>query len=149
MQSTAAPPSDAAYPRHPRIAVGAIVFHQGRVLLVARKNPPSQGLWAIPGGSVELGERMTAAAEREILEETGLTVRAHTPVETFEVIDRDEGGDVRYHYVIVDLAADYLHGEIRPGDDALEARWVSQEELALLPVNPKTRQVLKKHYNFP
>jgi ADP-ribose pyrophosphatase len=91
---------------------------------------------------------MAAAAEREIFEETGLVVQAHAPVTIFEVIERDARGSVRYHYVIVDLAADYISGEIRPGDDALEARWISEEELALLPVNPKTREVLKKYYAF-
>ena len=141
-------PPPGSYPPHPRVAVGAIVFHRRRVLLVCRKHSPSKGWWAIPGGRVELGESLAAAAEREILEETGLIVGARGPVETFEVIDRDEKGAIRYHYVIVDLAADYLRGRIRPGDDALQARWVSEDELDRLPVNAKTRQVLQKHYDF-
>jgi 8-oxo-dGTP diphosphatase len=137
-----------AYPRHPRLAVGAIVFRRGRVLLVRRAHPPAQGTWAIPGGSVNLGESLAAAAEREIREETGLRVRAAEPVVTFEVIERDDGGRIRYHYVIVDLAAEYLSGSIHAGDDALEARWVSAGELQRLPVNPTTRRVLKQHYDF-
>ncbi len=137
-----------SYPTCPRVAVGAIVFHRGRVLLVCRRHPPGRGLWAIPGGRVELGESLAAAAEREILEETGLAVRAGDPVEVFEVVERDDRGAVVYHYVIVDLAAEYLHGDIRAGDDALEARWVPAGELARLAVNPKTRQVLRKRYGF-
>jgi ADP-ribose pyrophosphatase len=130
------------------VAVGAIVFHRRRVLLVRRGRPPSQGRWAIPGGRVALGECLADAAEREIKEETGLTIRAGEPVVTFEVIDRDENAAVRYHYVIVDLEATYISGDIRPGDDALQARWVSQSELAGMAVSRKTREVLKQFYGF-
>lgn len=137
-----------SYPRRPLVAVGAIVFHRGQILLVRRGHPPSQGQWAIPGGRVKLGERLAEAAEREIREETGLSIRAGQPVVTFEVIDRDANGSVRYHYVIVDLAATYLSGVIRAGDDALQARWVSQNDLARMAVNQKTRQILKKFYDF-
>ena len=55
-----------------------------RVLLVRRGNPPSEGEWAIPGGSVELGDTLQEATECEILEETGLTIRAGDPVYIFD-----------------------------------------------------------------
>ncbi|MEE9402308.1 MAG: NUDIX hydrolase, partial [Desulfobacteria bacterium] len=105
------------YPENPQVAVGAIVIKDGRVLLVKRSQPPSKGLWAIPGGRVELGETLKEAAEREIMEETGLTIRAGDPVYTFEVIKRDDTGRIRFHYVIVDLVADYLSGKLNASDD--------------------------------
>ena len=95
------------YPDLPRLAVGAVVVHQNRVLLVRRAKAPAKGLWAIPGGSVRLGETLQQAAEREILEETGLTIRAGEPMLTFETIRRDPNGQVRFHYVIVELKAVY------------------------------------------
>jgi ADP-ribose pyrophosphatase len=136
------------YPCNPRVAVGAVVFKDERVLLVRRGQPPSEDLWAIPGGSVEIGETMQEAAEREILEETGITVRAGEPVYTFDVIDRDSAGKIRFHYVIVDLAADYVTGEPKAGDDAAEARWVTAQEIDALPVSPPTLKLLKTKFGF-
>jgi len=115
------------YPGHPRVAVGAFVFKDNRVLLVRRANPPSEDLWAIPGGKVRLGESLKDAAEREIKEETGISIRAQEPVFTFDHIERDGDDRIRFHYVIVDLKADYISGQPRPGDDALEARWISPD----------------------
>ena len=136
------------YPGNPRVAVGAVVFKDGCILLVRRGQPPAEDLWAIPGGSVEIGESLREAAEREILEETGVQIRATKPIYTFDVIDRDAAGKVRFHYVIVDLAADYVEGEPKPGDDALEARWVSAKEINSLEVSPATLKLLKNEFGF-
>jgi 8-oxo-dGTP diphosphatase len=122
-------------------------MRDGRVLLVRRGHPPSEGLWAIPGGGVELGETLQEAAEREIMEETGLTIRAGDPVYTFDVILRDDAGRVQFHYVIVDLLAHYVSGELHSGDDARDARWVTSGELEKLPVNQTTLELLKKLFN--
>ena len=136
------------YPAHPRVAIGAIVFKDGKVLLVRRGKPPAEDLWAIPGGRVEIGETLQEATEREILEETGITIRALDPAFTFDVIDRDDEGRTRFHYVIIDLTAEYISGEPRAGDDASAARWVSSGELEALKVSSKTRQLLKTRFNF-
>ncbi|MBI5552983.1 MAG: NUDIX hydrolase [Desulfobacterales bacterium] len=140
--------ASAAYPDQPLLAVGAVVIHDGRVLLVRRLRPPGAGQWAIPGGKVDLGETLAQAAEREILEETGLTIAAGEPIFTFEVVDRDAEGRVRFHYVIVDLAAEFLGGDLRAGDDASDARWVAPEELAALGVHQRTRELLQLKFNF-
>lgn len=143
-----APGTGRAYPDQARVAVGAIVFKDNRVLLVRRGKPPAEDQWAIPGGRVEIGESLQESAEREILEETGIVIRALVPVYTFDVIDRDTSGRIRFHYVIVDLTAEYIRGEPRAGDDAAAARWVSSDELATLKVSSKTRQLLKTHFDF-
>ena len=96
------------YPDAPRVAVGAVILHQDKVLLVLRGQAPAKGLWAIPGGSVELGETLQVAAEREVMEETGLKVQAGKVIHTFDAIQRDDSGRVKYHYVIVDLLAEAL-----------------------------------------
>jgi 4-nitrophenyl phosphatase len=131
------------YPDCPRVAVGAVVIHEGRVLLVKRGKPPSEGLWAIPGGSVEIGETLQTAAEREILEETGIRIKARDPVYTFEAIQRDDSGKIRFHYVIVDLLAEYLEGDPRAGDDAHDVRWVHPSDFDHMNVSRKTLDLLR------
>jgi ADP-ribose pyrophosphatase len=137
-----------AYPEHPRAAVGAVVFKDDKVLLVRRGRPPAIGQWAIPGGNVKLGETLQQAAEREILEETGIVIRAKDPIYSFDAIVRDEHGAIQFHYVIIDLAADYIDGNPRPGDDADEVRWLDAQALDNLPVSPPTLKLLKETLNF-
>ena len=136
------------YPDHPRLAVGAVVFKDEHVLLVRRGQPPAEDLWAIPGGSVEIGETLQDAAEREIHEETGIRIRAAEPIYTFDVIERDKTGSIRFHYVIVDLSAEYVSGELTAGDDAIDARWVSADEISNLAVSSTTLQLLKTKFDF-
>jgi 8-oxo-dGTP diphosphatase len=142
------PSTTGRYPDAPRAAVGAVVIKNHAVLLVRRGKAPAKGMWAIPGGSVQLGETLQVAAEREILEETGIVIRAGEPVLVFDVIQRDEAGGVKYHYVIVDLAAEYVTGDLCPGDDAADARWVRESDLAHLRVNPATRRLLAEKFDF-
>jgi len=124
------------------VGVGAVVVHEGRVLLVKRGVAPSKGLWAVPGGALELGETLQQGAEREILEETGVTIRAREPVYTFDFFERDQDRRVRFHFVIVDVAADFIQGDVKGADDAVEARWLLPEELDRLPVSKNTLKLL-------
>lgn len=132
------------YPVKPEVAVGAVVFKDGKVLLVKRKFAPSRGFWAIPGGKIKLGETMQQAAEREIFEETGIHIIAEKPIHSFDLIQRDETGKIRFHYVIVDLLAKYAGGELKAGDDVTEAAWFSLDELRRIKLNQSTKQLLHK-----
>ena len=98
-------------------------------MLVKRGKDPHRGQWAIPGGSVKLGETLQEAAEREIQEETGLIVKAKDPIYTFDLIERDPRGQIRFHYVIVDLMADLIGGNLRPSDDAVDAKWFGPQQI--------------------
>ena len=139
---------DASLSSLPQVGVGAVVIKDEKVLLVKRGGPPSEGLWAIPGGRLKFGETLQQAAEREILEETGIVIRAANPIFIFDVLDKDEHGDIRYHYVIVDLAAEYVSGEVNASDDAVDARWLSADDLALLSVSDKTIELLRDIVHF-
>jgi ADP-ribose pyrophosphatase len=131
------------YPDRPVVGIGAVVIRDGRVLLIRRGVAPGRGLWAVPGGSLELGENLQQGAEREILEETGVTIRAREPVYAFDFFERDPDGRIRFHFVIVDLAADYIRGDVKGADDALEARWLAPGDLDHLPVSKNTLKLLR------
>lgn len=128
--------------------MGAVVFNEDKVLLVLRGKPPAEKQWSIPGGCVELGETLQEAAEREITEETGIVIQAKKPIYTFDVIERDEDGQIRFHYVIVDLAADYVSGELKAGDDAVDVSWVSRKDLNNRNVSNATRKLLAHCYGW-
>ncbi|MFA6411753.1 MAG: NUDIX hydrolase [Syntrophales bacterium] len=132
------------YPQKPIVGVGAIVIKEGKVLLVKRAAAPSRGLWAIPGGSLELGETLQRGAEREILEETGIRIRAGAPVYTFDFLEYDTKNKLQYHFVIVDMEAEYVAGEVQAADDALDARWVSPEDLRSMSVSGNTLKILRE-----
>lgn len=130
----------------PQVAVGALVVHEERILLVQRRNPPAAGWWAIPGGRQLPGETLQQAAEREICEETGILIRAAEPVYTTELIEHNPDGELLFHYLIVDLAAEYLAGEPRAADDARAAAWVPWSGLGTLCLNRSSTIALRKLY---
>ncbi|MCX5826552.1 MAG: NUDIX hydrolase [Deltaproteobacteria bacterium] len=132
------------YPQKPIVGVGAIVVREGKVLLVKRAAAPGRGLWAIPGGSLELGETLQRGAEREILEETGIQIRAGAPIYTFDFLEYDTKNQLQYHFVVVDMEAEYVAGEVQAADDALDARWVSPEDLRTMSVSRNTLKILKE-----
>ncbi|MDH5180637.1 MAG: NUDIX hydrolase [Gammaproteobacteria bacterium] len=132
----------------PQVGVGAIVFHNNAVLLVKRAQPPNANQWAIPGGRLKTGESLQQAAEREILEETGIHIKAGEPAFAFDLIQHNEHDVCTLHYVIIDLDAVYVSGEPIAGDDAAEAGWIKADEMATLPINPTTLHLLKTKYRF-
>jgi 8-oxo-dGTP diphosphatase len=122
------------YPPYPRVGVGAVVLHEGRVLLVQRGRPPALGKWSLPGGLVDLGETTSAAARREVVEECGIEVRLAGVAGVVDRITCDETGRVRYHYVLIDYLAYADSDTVTAGSDAAAVRWVLAEHLHTLDV---------------
>jgi ADP-ribose pyrophosphatase YjhB (NUDIX family) len=112
----------------PLVGVGVAVLDQDRILLVQRGRDPGRGLWAVPGGKVDLGERLVEAAVREVQEETGLSVEIGELIWAGEHIS-DEG-----HIVLIDYLGTVTGGDLAAGDDADRAEWVPLEEAADFPL---------------
>src|SRR3990172_832118 len=111
------------YPLHPMVGVGTFIMKHGHVLLIRRGTSPALGKWSIPGGLVQVGETVEAAAMREAKEECGLTVRLEGLVGVVNRIFHDATGRVQYHYVLIDFLARPQLGEPHAGSDAAEGRW--------------------------
>ncbi len=107
----------------------AVVAHGRQVLLVRRANPPDQGLWGFPGGRIERGETMFAAAERELAEETGLAGTAVRLLDALDLLDRAPDGTLRRHFILLAVLCTPGSGVAHAADDALEARWFDQDAL--------------------
>jgi mutator protein MutT len=126
------------------IGVGALVLKEGRMLLVKRSQEPSKGKWSVPGGRLELGETISEAVKREVFEECGVQIEIVRILDVMDNILRDDDGRIRYHFVLIDLLANYLSGEPEAQSDAEECRWVIPSELTKLDMNPRLRDVIMR-----
>jgi len=129
------------YPTSPIVAVGVIIREGDRIVLVRRGKEPARGLWTFPGGAVELGESLGDAAGREAWEETGLRIEVGEVAIVLDHVVRDDGGRVRYHYVIVDYFARPVGGSLCPGTDASEVRWFGLADLDALDMTEKAAEL--------
>jgi 8-oxo-dGTP diphosphatase len=132
------------YPAYPMVGVGALILEEGRMLLVKRSKEPSKGRWSIPGGRLELGETISEAVKREVREECDVQIDIMRVLEVTDNILRDDDGRIRYHFVLIDMLANYLSGEPKAQSDAEECRWVTPAELAGLDMNPQLRAVIMR-----
>lgn len=131
-----------SYPARPQVGVGTIVFRDDQVLLIVRATPPRQGEWSIPGGLQQLGETVDAAAAREVMEETGVEIAVLGVAAVIDLIDVDAAGAVRYHYTLIDVAAEWLSGEAVAGSDAAAVAWTPLSDVAALPMWAETKRVI-------
>lgn len=121
------------YPR-PTVTADAIVFRKTgsttQVLLIQRANPPFEGMWAIPGGFIEMDEPLETAALRELEEETGITDVALQQFYTYGTVDRDP----RHRTITVAytgmLSNENMHA--KANDDAADCKWFDIEQIPQL-----------------
>jgi 8-oxo-dGTP diphosphatase len=138
---------DRSYPIRPWVGVGVVVVRDGKVLLIQRGRDPGRGLWAVPGGMVDLGETCREAARREAKEETCLEVEVGEVFWVAEYIGRDDEGRVSYHNVLIDYLAHAPAGEAVCADDAMDVRWCGPDDLDDIQPSPTMWPLLEKLFN--
>lgn len=124
----------------PTPAVGVVCLKEDEVLLIRRGTPPRLGEWSLPGGRLEPGERLAAAALRELREETGVEAELIGLIDVVDGVFPEAGR----HYVLIDYAARWTGGEVVAGDDAAEVAFMPFEE-ALRRVDwSETRRIIRQ-----
>ncbi len=134
------------YPSRPLVGAGAVVYDGPKVLLVKRKCPPNESRWALPGGLVELGERVQDAVVREVKEETDLEVVLEGLLDVATDIHLDERSRPRYHYVLVDYLARRVGGRVRLNEESSDFGWFTATQARKLDMSEGTREVLALHF---
>lgn len=112
----------------PKITVDGVLFKDNSILLIQRKNPPFQGMWALPGGFVEYGETTENAVIREVNEETGLDTQIFTLLGVYSNPQRDPRG----HSISIVYILTKIKGDVLGSDDALQAAFHSLDSLPSL-----------------
>ena len=132
------------YPERPIIGVGAVVVRGDRALLGRRATEPLKGEWSVPGGALELGEKLREGAAREAMEETGLQIEVGEVLDVFDSIFTDSDGRTQYHYVLIDFLCHPLAGEAIAGSDVSDVLWVTESDLAGIELRDSIAHVLRK-----
>ena len=130
------------YPDAPLVGVGAVAIKDGKILVVKRAFEPGAGKWSVPGGLVEIGEKLSEACAREMKEETGIEIEVLELINVFDMIDRDESGKIRYHYVLADFLAKPVGGTERPSPEVTDMKWVTHQEAKALDLTKTARRAL-------
>jgi 8-oxo-dGTP diphosphatase len=128
----------------PELAVSAAIFRDGKVLLVRRAGAPAKGLWTLPGGRVEVGERLVDAVTREVMEETGLTIDVVGLAGYRESILPDAVGDRGRHFVILPFAARWVAGDMALNDELDDCRWMPVEAITGLQTTEGLLDILRR-----
>jgi 8-oxo-dGTP diphosphatase len=109
-------------PRTPALTCDCVIFDaKERLLLIRRKYPPFQGLYALPGGFVDIGETVAEACRREVFEETGVAAGELHLTGVYS----DPARDPRGHTCSVAFLAQIGEAASKAGDDAEDAIWAS------------------------
>lgn len=126
----------------PKLAALAVVIHEDQVLLVRRRNEPDAGLWGFPGGHVDAGETALDAAARELREETGVAAKPERYLTNIDVIQHDETGALRFHFLLAAVLCRYVSGTPVAADDVSEAAWVPLNDVARLATSDAVQEVI-------
>jgi 8-oxo-dGTP diphosphatase len=133
------------YPTQPLVGIGAIIIQNSKILLAKRASEPGKGKWSIPGGLVELSEKLEKAVVREVKEETNLDVEVVHLIDAVDNIVYDPNGKLRFHFVILDYLTRLKGGNLQPSSDVLDTKWVRLDEAEDYDLTKTFREFLKRN----
>ena len=133
------------YPSQPIVGIGAIIVQNGEILLAKRGSEPGKGKWSVPGGLVELGEKLEKAVVREVKEETNLDVEVVHLIDAVNNIVRDSDGRLHFHFVVLDYLVKLKGGTLQSSSDILDTKWVNLENADDYDVTETFREFLKRN----
>lgn len=113
---------EASPPQRPQLAVSAVIFRDGKVLLLKRAKSPGHGFWSLPGGRVEFGESLHVALAREVDEEASLKIEIIALAGWREVLPSSGGSGG--HYLIMSFAARWGANDVRLNEEHDDFQWV-------------------------
>lgn len=132
--------SDQVYPEP---TVGALILNtEGKLFLM--RSHKWRGMYVVPGGHVELGERLEDALRREVKEETGLDIRGVEFLQ-FQEFVFDAAFWKRRHFIFFDYVCRTDSADVTLNDEAQEYVWVAPEEALALPLEPYTVTAIRAY----
>jgi 8-oxo-dGTP diphosphatase len=139
-----------ALTRHgwPRPAASAAIFRDGQVLIAERGKGAMLGVWSLPGGHIEPGERAMAAALREVKEETGVEAELLGLADVHDVLIRNDSGLLTAHYVIAVYFGRWRGGEPVAGEESRDARFVPLDQLESFTMTPGAQAIIARAWKL-
>ena len=129
--------------RYPEPTVGALIFNpEGKILLI--KSHKWRGKYVIPGGHIELGERMEDALKREIKEETGFDIHDIKFI-CFQEFIFVPAFYKRKHFIFFDFACKTDSTDVKLNQEAEEYAWVTLDEALKLDIEPYTKRTIEEY----
>ncbi|MGI9365476.1 MAG: NUDIX hydrolase [Rhizobiaceae bacterium] len=136
------------YPSKPLLGACTAIWREDTILLAKRSVAPYANSWAMPGGLVEVGEKLEQAARREVLEETGLVLGGLVFNRFHEIIMKDDAGEIERHFVLAMFVAISKTGEAVAGDDAAEVAWFTIDDLENVTLTGHTMTFVRESLTF-
>jgi len=127
------------------VGIGAIIIQDGKILLAKRGSEPGRGKWSVPGGVVELGEKLERTVIREVKEETNLDVDVVRLIDAVNNIVHDSNGRLHFHFVILDYLTKLKGGTLQSSSDVLDTKWIGVEEAEDYDITETLREFLKRN----
>jgi len=136
------------YYKFPILSAGGVIIVEDKVVIIKRKTEPDSGKWTIPGGAINVGEKIRNGLRREIFEETALEVEVGNLIDIAEKIFKDNEGKIIYHYVILDYICKYISGSMKASSDAEELMLVKINDLDKFELVNGTMKVIEKAFDL-